>query len=100
MIANFKYVKSIKFKLSKKTYKNAYYDRFNSIFKGFYLIGNEETIKKRTLYKIPSTECFGQQDVEYIEKIQKSELTKTQQMTISQLNTGLKNNEFKIIPGE
>jgi hypothetical protein len=99
MIASFKFVKTIKFMLNSKTFENVYYDRFNSIFKGFYLVGNEELIKKRILYKIPSPECFGPQDVEYIEKMDKSKLIKQQQITISRLNTGFKNNEFKIKEG-
>jgi hypothetical protein len=87
MIAHFKYVKEIKFKLSEKTFKNVYYDRFNSIFKGFYIVASHDDILKCQAYKINSTECFGQQDIEIISK--SNDLSSEQIKDLGILNSGI-----------
>jgi hypothetical protein len=86
MNANFKYVQEIKFRLYDKTFKNVYYDRFNSIFKGFYIVASSDDLKNNQAYKIDSTERFGQQDIELITKVGQIELKDEQKKDIGKLN--------------
>ncbi|MDR2828555.1 MAG: hypothetical protein LBV51_03960 [Acholeplasmatales bacterium] len=99
MIGHFKYVNKIKFALCKETFTGVYYDRFNSIFKGFYLVVREnsmsnvesiDALNNNVFIKIPSTECFGSQDVLEVEEVEEHFLSEKQKRDIKLLNLKIK----------
>ena len=74
MKGNFRLANKFEAALSKHTYENVFFDRFNSVFRGFYLVVGERELaemvregREITFRKIPSTERFGSQDVVRLE---------------------------------
>ncbi|MFA5502994.1 MAG: hypothetical protein WDA35_01225 [Bacilli bacterium] len=103
MIGNFNLVKKITLILpdySSKpiTFENVYCDRFNSIFKGFYLLLDADKIDSEkieenpqiTFVKIPSSERFGlglkSSDILDVDIVKPIELTAEQKQIINYLN--------------
>ncbi|MDR3318922.1 MAG: hypothetical protein LBS99_05725 [Clostridiales bacterium] len=84
MTGDFKFVRKIKFRLHPDMFVDVYYDRFNSIFKGHYIVVDSHNLSNTV--KVPSTERFGSQDVEYFELVPKDQLTPEQIYAIGQLN--------------
>jgi len=94
MIGNFRLANKFVSVYSKYTHENVFFDRFNSVFKGFYLLVNEqhlaEMIKNNspiTFWKIPSTERFGSQDVTWLEYRDPNLLTQEDHNMIRILNS-------------
>jgi hypothetical protein len=83
MTNNFKFAKRIRFTLSDKVYENVYWDRFNSIFKGYYVVVPEDTMKYEV---VRSTERFGSQDVVLVDEVKKPDLTEERLVHIAKLN--------------
>jgi len=103
MNGNFKLVRKISFiephySSTPIVFENVYVDRFNSIFKGFYLLRDENTIKAEqfnpktivTFKKIKSTERFGfglkASDIVEADIVPAEELTYEQKTIIVNLN--------------
>jgi hypothetical protein len=99
MIANFKKVKEVKFLNNDKTFKSVYVDRFNSIFKGIYVVATEECIKNKAKFiAIRSTERFGSLnsiDVISIDIQADSNLSKHEKEVIKLLNCTLTDKDVK-----
>ena len=84
MLNDFKYARRIRFMLSEpKVYENVYWDRFNSIFKGYYVVVPADTMKYEV---VRSTERFGSQDIIILDAVPKAELTEDQHVNIAKLN--------------
>ena len=114
MIGNFKKVRKISFHLPRYsslplTFENVYADRFNSIFRGFYLLVSVDDIdienvdKRRliTFTKVRSTERFGlglkASDVVLSDIFEERELTEDERAIIKYLNECIKNKRYEII---
>lgn len=112
MIGNFKKVKKISFHLPNYsslpiTFEDVYVDRFNSIFKGHYLlisvndisVENVERYQKVTFIKIRSTERFGMgikaSDIVYVDDVPKNELTDDEVKIINYLNKVIDNQNYR-----
>ncbi|MCL2670955.1 MAG: hypothetical protein FWF10_02840 [Clostridiales bacterium] len=74
MKGNFRLANQFETVLSKRRHENVFFDRFNSVFKGFYLVIDERELaemvqqgREITFRKIPSTERFGSQDIVRVE---------------------------------
>lgn len=110
MIGHFKLAKKITFILPHYssmpiTFNNVYYDRFNSIFKGFYFLIPEESTTDGQLNNTPivrfkklrSTERFGEQDIVDIIRVDENILTEEQKSVIKYLNYCINNNKFQFV---
>jgi len=104
MIANFKFAKKFSTGLSKYTYENVFFDRFNSIFKGYYLVIPEQQLfdcikqgVQPALIKIPSTECFGSQDVTLLEYAEPNDMTHDRQKAIFFLKHAIDTKNFTTV---
>lgn len=114
MISNFKKVRKISFHLPRYsslplTFENVYADRFNSIFRGFYLLVSVDDIdienvdKRRliTFTKVRSTERFGlglkASDVVLSDIFEERELTEDERAIIKYLNECIENKRYEII---
>ena len=94
MIGNFRLANRFATSLSKFIYEDVFFDRFNSVYKGFYLVIGQrqlaETVQNNypiTFTKIPSTERFGSQDITQLELFNPNALTQDQQKLIYILNS-------------
>ncbi|MCL2675428.1 MAG: hypothetical protein FWE84_02400 [Firmicutes bacterium] len=106
MVGNFRLATKFAVGFSQYVYENVFFDRFNSIFKGFYLVISEQqladTIKNNlvvTFTKIPSTECFGSQDVTLLEFCDPREMTHDRQKMIYFLNSVIKTENYRTVGG-
>jgi len=104
MIGNFRLADKFATGLSKYTYENVFFDRFNSIKRGFYLVITEqqlaETIRTNgvvTFIKIPSTECFGSQDVTLLELANPAGMTHDRQKMIFFLNNVIRSETYRTV---
>lgn len=113
MIGNFKLVRRISFNLPgyssvPLTFENVYVDRFNSIFKGFYLlvgaqdvnIYNIENQNQVVFTKIRSTERFGSglgaSDVLSVNIVESNQLMGEELRIINYLNTCVEKNFYRV----
>ena len=94
MVGNFRLANRFATVRSKYVYTDVFFDRFNSIFKGFYLvIGQQqlaETVRNNapiTFTKIHSTESFGSQDITQLEFFDPNFLSPDQKKLIYILNS-------------
>jgi hypothetical protein len=93
MIGNFRLANKFATVNSKYVYENVYFDRFNSIFKGFYLVVGKQQLDEMiqnnqviTFTKIPSTERFGSQDITQLEFFDPTLVTPDEKKIIHMLN--------------
>ena len=104
MIGNFRLANKFATVRSKSTYEDVFFDRFNSVFMGFYLIVGQQQLKEMvqnnsmiTLTKIPSTERFGSQDVTELEFFDPNLLTPDQKKLIYLLNSVIDTKSYRVI---
>jgi hypothetical protein len=104
MIGNFRLANKFATVRSKFVYENVYFDRFNSVFRGFYLVISpqnlEEMLKNNygiTFIKIPSTERFGSQDVTQLEFADPNLLTPDQKKIIYMLNSVINTGNYRTV---
>lgn len=104
MEANFKPALRFATRLSKYTHEYVFYDRFNSIFKGFYFVIGKSQAQQHfnsktdpVFTKIPSTECFGSQDVTIIDKVDHSNLSVQDRHVLSYLNASVATKRYKTV---
>lgn len=114
MIGNFKLVRKISFRLPNYsslplTFENVYVDRFNSIFKGFYLLLNADEISGENVNdqqsiiftKVHSTERFGAglnaSDILFVDIVDKRDLTDEELKIITYLNLCIKNKYYHVV---
>ena len=104
MIGNFRLANRFATVLSQNTYENVFFDRFNSVFKGFYLLVGQQQLAETvlnneciTFIKIPSTERFGSQDVTDLEFYDQDLLTSDQRKFIYMLNSVIDTGAYQTI---
>jgi len=85
-------------------YEDVFFDRFNSIYKGFYLLVGQQQLAEMirsysgvTFIKIPSTERFGSQDVTILEYADPNRLTEDQRKMIYMLNSLIQTNNYRCV---
>ena len=93
MIGNFRLANKFATINSRYIYENVYFDRFNSIFRGFYLVVGQQQLAEMiqnnnviTFTKIPSTERFGSQDITKLEFFDPMLITPDEKKIIHMLN--------------
>ena len=104
MIGNFRLANKFATVLSKFVYENVYFDRFNSVFKGFYLVVGEQQLSEMiqsnsviTFTKIPSTERFGSQDVTQLEFYDPNLITPDQKKMMYLLNSLIDTRNYAVV---
>ena len=102
MIGNFRLAVAFSARLSARVYEDVFYDRFNSVFKGFYLVVGRERLAEMVqrgegiaFIKIPSAERFGSQDVSRLEYADPSLLTDDQKKLIYLLNAVIESGGYR-----
>ena len=105
MIGNFRLARKFASALSKYIYEDVFFDRFNSVFKGFYLIVPEHQLGEMvqtgsliTFIKVPSTERFGSQDVTQLEFCDPDLITPDQKKLIYLLNSVIDTGQYTAVP--
>ena len=104
LFGNFRFAKKFGTITSKVTYENVYFDRFNSVRRGFYLVVGERQLTEAiesgetiTFIKIPSTERFGSQDVIELEFASPGEITPGHRKFIYLLNNLIGTKSYKVL---
>ena len=104
MIGNFRLAHKFGTILSKRIYENVFFDRFNSVYKGFYLVVGEQQLNEMIqnnwpikFLKIPSTERFGSQDVIALEFYDPNTITPDQRKLIYMLNSSIQNGSYQTV---
>jgi len=104
MIGNFRLANRFATVKSKNTYENVFFDRFNSVFKGFYLLVTQQQLIEMiqgdnpiTFTKIPSTERFGSQDVTQLEFFNPELITPEQKKMITFLNSLIGTKSYQVV---
>ena len=94
MTGNFRLANKFATVKSKFVYDDVFFDRFNSVFKGFYLVVGQKQLAEMLqrnsavcFTKIPSTERFGSQDITQLEFYDPALLTPDQKKLIYMLNS-------------
>jgi len=101
MVGNFRLANRFATVMSRYIYDNVYFDRFNSVYKGFYLVVGEaqlaEMIRSNSpisFVKIHSTERFGSQDITQLEYFDQNYLTPEQRNMIFILNSAINTGRY------
>ena len=104
MIGNFRLANRFATVRSKYVYENVYFDRFNSVFRGFYLVVSPQQLEEMlrtnsviTFIKIPSTERFGSQDVTQLEFFDPNQLSPDQKKIIYMLNSVINTGNYRTV---
>ena len=104
MIGNFRLANKFETLKSKDTYEDVFFDRFNSVHRGFYLVVGQQQlvdmITKNSMVaftKIPSTERFGSQDIIQLEYHDQELLTPNQKKMIYLLNSCIDTGNYLVI---
>jgi len=104
MVGNFRLANKFATVLSNGTYEDVFFDRFNSVFKGHYLVVEQKHLEAMvqnnsgiTFIKIPSTERFGAQDVMQLELFDPNLLTPDQRKLIYMLNSVIDTGCYSVI---
>ncbi|MDR0491187.1 MAG: hypothetical protein LBH28_08105 [Oscillospiraceae bacterium] len=104
MVGNFRLANVFAAVMSRLVYNDVFFDRFNSVFKGFYLLVGQQQLAEMiqrndyiTFVKIPSTERFGHQDVTQLELRDTSLITPNQQKMIVILNSVIATGSYRCV---
>ena len=104
MTGNFRLARKFATSLSKYIYEDVFFDRFNSIYKGFYLVISQQqladTVQQNlpiSFIKIPSTERFGSQDITQFQLYDPNYLTPDQQKLIYILNSVITTQSYNTV---
>jgi len=104
MIGNFRLVKKFASVMSKFVYEDVYFDRFNSVRRGFYLVVGQQQLadmirnnQRITFIKIPSTRNYDSQDVTQIEFYDRYSLSEEQRRMITLLNSVISTQSYSVI---
>ena len=104
MVGNFRLANKFATVYTRQVYEDVFFDRFNSIFKGFYLLVGQKALEEMvstnsaiTFIKVPSTERFGSQDVTLLEYFDPNLLTPDQRKLICILNSVVNAGSYRLI---
>jgi len=104
MVGNFRLADVFAAVRSKLVYNDVFFDRFNSVFKGFYLIVGQQQLAEMiqrndyiTFVRIPSTERFGAQDVTQLQLRDANLLTDEQRKMIVILNSVISTGSYRCV---
>lgn len=103
MVGNFKLANRFATVRSKYVYDNVFFDRFNSVFKGFYLLVGQQQLADMiqansiiTFTRIHSTERFGSQDVTQFQLVDPALITPEQKKMIYILNSVIDTEYYQV----
>jgi len=104
MVGNFRLADKFATVMTRIVYEDVFFDRFNSVFKGFYLLVGQKQLADMiqsnsgiTFIKIPSTERFGSQDVTQLELYDPNLLTPDQKKMIFMLNSIVNTGNYRFV---
>ena len=104
MIGKFRLAKRFSTVLAKGMYQDVFFDRFNSVSRGFYLLVGQQQLAEMvqnnniiTFVKISSTERFGSQDITQLEFYDPKLLTPEQKRMIYLLNSVIDTGCYSVV---